>query len=38
MFYSNLRENGVKRTGAYAVSDKIDYIRKGYLMFGQNGN
>lgn len=28
MFYSNLRENGVKRTGAYAVSDKIDDIRK----------
>ena len=22
MFYSNLRENGVKRTGAYAVSDR----------------
>ncbi len=28
MFYSNLREDGVKRTGAYAVSDKIDNIRK----------
>lgn len=28
MFYSNLREDGVKRTGAYAVSDKIDDIRK----------
>ncbi|WP_297960323.1 site-specific integrase [uncultured Ruminococcus sp.] len=28
MFYSNLRENGVKRTGAYAVSDKIDDLIK----------
>ncbi|MBR1382400.1 MAG: tyrosine-type recombinase/integrase [Ruminococcus sp.] len=36
MFYNNLRENGVKRTGAYAVSDKIGgIIRQKRLSQGK---